>query len=572
MHRPVQRGGQDSRHSIWATTLAVMATAVIALANVGVGNVSAAPAQPGGCPGLMVYAVQGTGQSSPDADPSKDAGFLSQVLHPAITAARGDMDRAYVPYDAGFGGAVAGGKVPYEQSVQGAVAKTLSWIKDKAAACPATKFGLVGYSQGAHVTRIVLNDIVGGKAAIGADKLALLANLGDPGRPEGASLFPGKPGQTSPDPVPGTSGANVSKVVAVSTTNAPGGGIAPVGDVEDTSYQAIAGRYLSACTPGDLACDAPANAPLARLVTNIAGQSELNPDDPIGSLSTIAEALALTAVKTAVPVVNEDVQAPENNLESVSYQPRQTLSERLAVASDPRTPLPSVQDALSAVIKVGTIGFNAVKTVVQTVATPSTIAAIATAGAANPLAIVGILGAKLGQAAVTLVPPATQERLVSEAFTAFKSEFQANSDLFKVSSLLKYWDAAKQHTSYSQVSATPTGQPPTKLIGDWIVAAARDIAGKDGGSSNSSGSGSGSDDFSWLFGEGSAGSSTLPSLTTTSFPPSAATSEPAYPWELDTSSPSASSETVPSGSSPVPQSTPPGGASGLPPFLSGASQ
>ncbi len=58
----------------------------------------------------MVYAVQGTGQSSPDADPSKDAGFLSQVLHPAITAARGDMDRAYVPYDAGFGGAVAGGE------------------------------------------------------------------------------------------------------------------------------------------------------------------------------------------------------------------------------------------------------------------------------------------------------------------------------------------------------------------------------------------------------------------------------------------------------------------------------
>ncbi len=114
----------------------------------------------------------------------------------------------------------------------------------------------------------------------------------------------------------------------------------------------------------------PANAPLARLVTNIAGQSELNPDDPIGSLSTIAEALALTAVKTAVPVVNEDVQASENNLESLSYQPRQTLSERLAVASDPRTPLPSVQDALSAVIKVGTIGFNAVKTVVQTVATP----------------------------------------------------------------------------------------------------------------------------------------------------------------------------------------------------------
>ena len=494
--------------------------AVVAAASVSAGAAPAAPSQPSSCPALMVYGIQGTGQSSPDADPSQDSGFLSQVLAPAKAAAGGAVDRAYVPYDAGFGGAVAGAPVPYEQSVDGAVAKTESWIKDKASACPQTRFGIVGYSQGAHAARIVLNDIVAGKTAIDDDKLALVANFGDPGRPQGAPLFPGRPGQDTPSPVPGTSGANVSKVVASTTAPAEGGGIAPQADVDNTAYKAIAGRYLSSCTPGDLACDAPSDAPLAHLVTNIAGQSELNPDDPVGSLSTIATAVAMTAVKTAVPVINEDVQAPDNNLESLSFQPKQTLSQRLATASDPRTPLPSVQDALSAIVKVGTIGFNAVKTLVQTVATPDTIGAIAVAGASNPLAIVGILGAKLGQAAVKLVPPATQERLVSNAFDAFKSEFSANKDLFQVTSLLKYMDAAKQHASYSQVAATPTGKPPTSLVADWITAAARDLTGGGSSSSGSSnGGGSGSDpssDMSWLYGNDEATTPTTATDPTTS--------------------------------------------------------
>ncbi len=473
MNRLAARHTSSHKLSSSATaTLVAVVVAATALVT-GAGAASATST----CPGLMVYGIQGTGQSSPDADPNQDAGFLSRVLAPAMREAGEHMDRAYVPYDAGFGGAVPGGTKPYAESVDGAVTTAEDWIKDKVADCPATKFGLVGYSQGAHAVRVVLNNIVNGKTAINADQLALVANFGDPGRPQGAPLFPGRPGQASPSPVPGTVGDAVSQVVAAVSSTPQGGGIAPEADVDDTAYEAIAGRYLSSCTDGDLACDAPANAPLAHLVTNIAGQSELNPGDPLGSLSTIAEALAMTTVKTAVPVINEDIQAPENNLESLSYEPTQTLSQRLATASDPRTPLPSISDALSAVIKVGTIGLNAVKTVVQTVATPETIGALAIAGATNPMAVVGILGAKLGEAAVALVPPATQKRWVSNAFDAFEAELGANKDLFEISSLLKYRDAAKQHTSYSDVAATPTGAPPTTLVADWITAAATDIAG-----------------------------------------------------------------------------------------------
>lgn len=470
----MQRETDNSPHRcLTAAATLVSLVVAVAITAQGVGPATASVE----CPGLMVYGIQGTGQSSPDADPDQDAGFLSRVLAPAMREAGEFMDRAYVPYDAGFGGAVPGGTKPYAESVDGAVTTAEDWIKDKVADCPATKFGLVGYSQGAHAVRVVLNNIVNGKTAINADQLALVANFGDPGRPQGAPLFPGRPGQSSPSPVPGTVGDAVSQIVAAVSSTPQGGGIAPEADVDDTAYEAIAGRYLSSCTDGDLACDAPANAPLAHLVTNIAGQSELNPGDPLGSLSTIAEALAMTTVKTAVPVINDDIQAPENNLESLSYEPTQTLSQRLATASDPRTPLPSISDALSAVIKVGTIGLNAVKTVVQTVATPETIGALAVAGATNPMAVVGILGAKLGEAAVALVPPATQKRWVSNAFDAFEAELGANKDLFEISSLLKYRDAAKQHTSYSDVAATPTGAPPTTLVADWITAAATDIAG-----------------------------------------------------------------------------------------------
>lgn len=546
------------RYNCRAALVSVVAVVAVWLGAVFAGPASAAPSQTSACPALMVYAVQGTGQSSPDADPSQDAGFLSQVLQPVMKAMSGAVDRAYVPYDAGFGGAVAGGSETYQQSVTGAVSKLESWLNAKAKACSTTRFGLVGYSQGAHAVRVVMNDVVAGMTAIGDDRLALVANFGDPGRPKGAPLFPGKPGQQSPSPVPGTSGANVSQVVSVSTAPSDGGGIAPEADVDNTSYEKIAGRYMSQCTSGDLACDAPADAPLAHLVANIAGQSEFNKDDPVASLSTIAQAVAMTAVKTAVPVVNEDIQAPENNLESLSFEPRQTLSERLATASDPRTPLPNAQDTLSAIMKVGTIGFNALKTVVQTVATPSTIGAIAVAGATNPVAIVGILGAKLGEAAVTLVPPQTQERLVSNAFDAFKAEFAANKDLFEVTSLLKYVDAAKQHTSYGQVAATPTGQPPTQLVADWIMAAAKDLSGQAGGTSSGSSDTTlpvptSGDDMSWLFG-GSGGGSTT-SSSTASTGSADTTSTPATP-DFTGADPTSSTEPSGSGSTSSPVPTP----------------
>lgn len=444
-------------------------------ASLAVGAVDS-PAAAADCPALTVYGIQGTGQSSRSASPDLDSGWLSKVLGP-LADGKSSIERKYVPYDAGFGGAVPGGSKPYDESVSGAVTTTKDWVNKKAAQCPKTRFAFVGYSQGAHAVRLVVNDIIAGKGvSIGPDDIAVVGTFGDPSRPAGSSLFPGAPGQTSPSPVPGTTGNAVSRVVAGSIPVAEGGGIGPDRDA-NADLSAIAGRYASFCTPGDLACDAPADAPIVKFVTNVAGQSQLNPDDPVSSLATIGEALALTTVKTAVPLINEDVQAPESNLASLSYQPKQSLSSRLAAASDPRSPLPSIDDGIAALWKVGTIAFNAAKTVVRHVANPQTIGQIVVAGATNPAAILGVLAPKLTAAAVELVPPATTNRWVNESFTSFQREFDDNKELFSVTSALKLFSTASKHGSYGTVPATPTGAPPTQFVTEWLKAAAADISG-----------------------------------------------------------------------------------------------
>lgn len=459
---------------------------------VGVAAVSAAftfagipgDAEAAGCPALMVYGIQGTGQSSEHASPDQDNGFLSLVLGP-LADGKTPVERKYVPYDAGFGGAVPGGSKPYDESVMGAVNTGKRWVNEFTQRCPDARVAFVGYSQGAHAARLLATEVIEGKTKISTDDIAAVATFGDPTRPKGAPLFPGAPGQVTPSPVPGTAGEAVSKVAAAAVPVAEGGGIGPSKDV-DADLSELAGRYMSFCTPGDLSCDAPSDAPIVRLVTNMAGQSTLNKDDPVATLTSLGEALALTTVKTAVPLINEDVQAPENNLESLSYQPQQTLSSRLADASDPRSPMPTIDEGLRALWKVGTIGLNAVRTMVRTVATPETIGQVVMAGATNPAAIIGVLAPKVAQAAVELVPPATTQRWVSEAFSTFQSEFEDNEELFSVTSALKLFNTAAKHGSYGTVAATPTGAPPTKFVTEWLRAAAQDLAKPNGSGSTSS--------------------------------------------------------------------------------------
>lgn len=451
-------------------TAAAGVMALVPVLAVVPGTVSAAPS----CPNLMVYGIQGTGQSAPNASTTEDTGFLSQVFKPAKAAAGALIDRAYVPYQASFGGAgpsTPGQTAPYSESVQTAGRMAEKMIAEKVAKCPDTKFGLVGYSQGAHAARGVMNDILDGKTAIKPEQVALVANFGDPGRPAAASLFPERPGQKAPSPVPGTVGSEVAKVVAAVPPVAQGGGIGPQKDV-NRSVGELAGRYMSWCTNGDLACDAPTGSPLTHLVTNLIGQATLDQNDPIKSLQSIAQALTMTVVKAGSPITGGDGGA-EFKGSPVS------LAQRLASASDPRTPMPtsptSLPEALGNLFRVGLIGGNAAVQAAPTKATDP-MAALASAGAGNATSLRSVKQVA-ERGSVELVRPGSPDRTVNSVFDQLAGIGGAdNGDLFSIASLTKYWDAGKAHSSYGTIAATPNGKPPTKYVADWIVAAAKDIS------------------------------------------------------------------------------------------------
>ncbi|WP_280439965.1 cutinase family protein, partial [Nocardia cyriacigeorgica] len=427
------------------------------------------------CPALYALGIQGTGQSSPDAAPTTDTGMLSTVFMPMMAEApdEGLVERAYVPYESGFGGATGGAVVPYSESVAGGLSRLRSMASSVAERCPNTRFGIVGYSQGAHVASIFAQEVGQGTGVLPPEKVAAVALFADPTRNPGAPLFPGAPGKATPDAAPGTDGEELARIVALPQAPASGGGIGPERDKAE-NFGALTGRVASFCAAGDLACDAPEGAPILKAVANIAGQAKLSGGDPIASLVSVAQALAYTSIKTATKVVNEDIQG--NSLASLSISPKKSISQRLADAADPRTPL-DIPAALRALLKVGMIGLNAVVTVVRTVLNPAALADLATAGLSNPPAALLALGTKLVGAIPQLIPPTTGVRLVNQAFDAVVQNITDNKELLNTTTWVRYWDTVQRHGAYGTATVSADGDAPTKFVADWFAAAARDLAG-----------------------------------------------------------------------------------------------
>lgn len=426
------------------------------------------------CPALYALGIQGTGESSPDAAPTTDTGMLSTVFRPLLANAPDPklVNRAYVPYESGFGGAGGSSVTPYAESLSGGLIRLRTMADSVADRCPNTRFAIVGYSQGAHVASIFAQEIGQGTGSVPPEKVAAVALFGDPTRNPGAPLFPGAPGKSTPDPAPGTEGQEVSGIVALQRVPATGGGIGPQRDQAE-NFGALTGRVASFCAAGDLACDAPEGAPILKAVAGIAGQAELSGGDPIASLTSIAQALAFTSIKTATKVVNEDIQG--NSLANLSLSPKKSISERLADAADPRTPV-DIPAALRALLKVGMIGLNSVVTVVRAVLNPASIAELATAGLSNPPAALLLLGTKLIGAIPQLIPPTTGIRLVSQAFDAVVDNIQDNHALLNTTTWVRYWDTIQRHNAYGNASISVDGVAPTKFVADWLAAAAHDIA------------------------------------------------------------------------------------------------
>ncbi|WP_067813588.1 cutinase family protein [Nocardia inohanensis] len=481
MHRKLLSTGAIRNSAL--ITAAVCAVAAVAVGGAR-GDTPSTQISLDKCPALFAFGVQGTGESSPDAAITTDTGMLSTVFRPMMADATELVSRAYVPYDASFGGAVATGTTPYLQSVTKGVDTLKSMVKQVSERCPSTRIAITGYSQGAHVASLFAQEVGAGKGVVPADKVVAVALFGDPTRNAGAGLFPSSPGKSKPDAAPGTSGTAVAALEDPPqySMGATGSGMGNDKNAA-VSFGSLAGRVASFCSSGDLACDAPSGSPIVRAVANIASQVEISGGDPIASLKSVAEALAYTSIKTFTSVVNNDVKG--ESIANLSYEPKKSISERIAEASNPQTTV-DVGSAFQALIKIGTLALNSVVSVVKSVLTATNIAEIATAGLANPIAGLAVLGTKLVSAVTNLVPPTTVSNLVTQAFTAVSTNITDNKDLLDVTTWSRYWNMAQKH-DYTVAPGADFGESATQYAGRWFAAIAQDLSGVAGSGTMPSG-------------------------------------------------------------------------------------
>jgi hypothetical protein len=408
-----------SRRRTIAVAIAASAALGVATGTTSSATAAAVPIGPG-CPALYVLGVQGTGQSSPTADPLADTGVVGALIAPVLAAAPGLVQRSYIPYGAGFGGAVpGGGPEPYAVSVTDARRQLDAAAVQIAETCPSTLIAGIGYSQGAQAMSSFAHDVGSGAGPVAPERVAGIALYAHPDRAPGAPIFPGRPGQMVPDPAPGTSGAAVS---AVQMSNPPAGG----GGIADgaTSYGELTGRVADICTDGDLACSAPDRAAVLRVGAEIAAQADLrNPLAAIASLNGLFSAALGDAWTT---VVLNDFQVGGGN---VDYLPQLPLAARLVDAADPRNPAPSAEEIGAAAAR-----WNEITAIV----------------AADPI---GLLPKVAGQLS------AAWSQLVVD-----------NADLVDPAVWVRFADTVARHNNYAV-----NGQLNSGIA--WMVALAHDIAG-----------------------------------------------------------------------------------------------
>lgn len=453
--------------TVWVA-LSAAGSPAIATAQDGI---EGALAEAGGCPGLFVLGVQGTGQSSPDSPVAADTGMLAMVLGPLTDPGRRPaVGRAYVPYQAAFGGALPSATAtPYSTSASGGLDRLREMALEVIDRCPHTQLAMIGYSQGAHVVSMFAREIGAGVGTVPADRVAAVALLADPTRAPGAATFPGRPGQSRPDPAPGTTGAELAALPEFPRAPAAGGGIGPLRDIAP-DFGALTGRVASLCQSGDLACDAPTDAPLLHMAANIIGQAELIPTDPVGALSSIADGFTATLGRTATAVVTHDLHG--YSLGTLRLTPEEPLGVRLAEAADPRSA--STPQEREALLKLGTTVLNTLLAIVGIALEPAEVAAIA--AAPDPLSGLERTATAIVAASQRPLPHRTVFNLVTEMFDTLGQLSAENAELLDPLLWLRYTDTVRKHGDYFHTAYTPDGRPVAGLILQWFAALAADLA------------------------------------------------------------------------------------------------
>jgi hypothetical protein len=178
------------------------ATAIAAMAVSG-GGAPAAHAAPARCPGMYVVAIPGTWETSRE-DPRK--GLLARVTN----GLPGDVRTDYVDYPAT---ALPWENEVYGRSKQQAVDTARGMLSVMGKRCAATRFALLGYSQGADAAGDLAAEIGTGAGVVSPSRVDAVGLLADPRRsPADILIGPPVPGAGAEGPRIGGFGLLTPKV------------------------------------------------------------------------------------------------------------------------------------------------------------------------------------------------------------------------------------------------------------------------------------------------------------------------------------------------------------------------
>ncbi|RJO76905.1 cutinase family protein [Nocardia panacis] len=257
------------------------------------------------------------------------------VNAPADQVGPGSYAAVYIAYPANM--------ATYEDSVNAGVTNTEQVMREISKACPATKFSIVGYSEGADVVRRVAMQIGhqqadkdGKYGIVDPSGVVGVVILADSGRKAGEGPFIGAKDPNHPD--------GFDQRYQDGTKPVAGQGALP-GNSGD--FGSLNGRIASFCSDGDLTCSAPQNISLLQLAVNVGRQVNADALERDGLNPATGQDVAVTLGRIAMAAF-ADIAAQPNWMQS-----DETFLQVLLRVSDPaykpgQAPKPAVKaDAIA---------------------------------------------------------------------------------------------------------------------------------------------------------------------------------------------------------------------------------
>lgn len=482
-------------------------------------------------------------KTAADKPTNTPQGLFSEVVGPVAGDAElaENLESIFIPYKAKGSGEA--GEV-YSQTLTDGYARLTQTAHRVTRACPDTRLVLMGQGQAGHLVSFFASEIGAGNAVVDPDKILFAATVSDPTRAAGESVFPGVPGQAAPEDwessasssrssTSGASGSAAARLAGKSSTGSGSSGSDSTGENGETQaatsiteyadlseipegsglnpqsqhisdFGSLQGRVAQFCVSGDLSCAAPNNAALGRAGLAIANASDADfSRDPLGAASITAQAVSATAATGVAKHSAKDWEG--DTLEEIAPTAEHSLSERLEQAATPGArPAPELtkpgedskrdskgtedednttvtEDSLEALVRIGSIGVNALSVVAEDVLDEETIASLiasgVTGGATSPQ-LTATLAAKAGASALELVPPRSLGTRAKNVFEALAGEVNDNSELPELIASARTWNVLATQDGYIKAPVSASGASTTVVLADWLGSAVRDVSAK----------------------------------------------------------------------------------------------